>query len=826
MLRRWCWMALAVLLTVSAAIVQGQDVDGVEPSRSLSEILLDEADRYTAEFDKLVEQELWDEQLGEWEARLREITLYVDGSVHDRERTAHYAAQLKGLRGLATATRNELREKPKSVQRLLDALGVAPDENQPPEAAEIASRRVEFTNDIAMFRARSAEIDVHLARISELEAAVSSLRRVWLLDRLAKHYALPVSPKVLAAAATETSRIANAIIHSPLEWHAGLSRERQQTLSSYSAFGVLILALLLGWGLRRQLLRYCGRDGSVAEPGYSRRFLAAVTEGVSGGLIPALIVAGVLFFAIHNDVLTDDLFSRVAIITLTVLLFFLLVAALPNAVLAPTEPAWRLIEFSADSARLLSQRVLFLAAVVAIDVFVVLIGREFSPSDETFSIYGFVFITLEAMAVISLTARAVWQPKVDASQQVKIDETNSTAAGASVTLWSYVRRLVAIVALLGGAAAIAGYTALGVYLVRNILITGGAIMLALLVRGVFYELVSVLVRWPVLRRRYGLRPITLKRMKIVFSAAVDPVLSVLAGFVILAGWGVPPSDLWRWVREALRGFTVGNITISVVDIVLAIAVFFVAMLLTRLLQRLMLKRVLPQTRLDMGARYALSAGLGYVGVILAFGLAIVALGISFTNVALVAGALSVGIGFGLQTIVNNFVSGFILLVERPVKVGDWVVVGAQEGFVKRINFRATEIETFQRASVIVPNAEILSNAVTNLTYKDRYGRVDIAVGVAYGTNPKLVEAVLLGCASAHQEVLEIPAPDVVFSDFGASSLDFTLRCYTGNVLNRPIIASDLRFDIEKRFREENIEIPFPQRVVHLANSETAPSLAD
>ena len=170
---------------------------------------------------------------------------------------------------------------------------------------------------------------------------------------------------------------------------------------------------------------------------------------------------------------------------------------------------------------------------------------------------------------------------------------------------------------------------------------------------------------------------------------------------------------------------------------------------------------------------------------------------------------------------NNFISGLILLVERPIKVGDWVRVGSDEGIVKRIQFRATELETWQRASVIIPNAEIISTSVTNLTHRDRYGRVEIGVGVAYGSDVEKVREILLDIAEKNGRVSNDPAPTVVFRDFGASSLDFELRCFTSDVMRRLGVASDLRFEIESRLREEGIEIPFPQRVVHLMNPQAS-----
>jgi small-conductance mechanosensitive channel len=194
-------------------------------------------------------------------------------------------------------------------------------------------------------------------------------------------------------------------------------------------------------------------------------------------------------------------------------------------------------------------------------------------------------------------------------------------------------------------------------------------------------------------------------------------------------------------------------------------------------------------------------------------------GFSFTNLAIIAGALSVGIGFGLQNIVNNFISGIILLFERPIRTGDWVVVGNTEGYVRKISIRSTQIETFDRADVIVPNSELISNQVTNWMLRDPWGRVIVPVGVAYGSDVEKVREVLLAIASEHPLVItdnsRVSPPRVLFRGFGDSSLNFELRCFIRNVDQRLVTLSELNFAIEKGLREANIQIPFPQRDLHL-----------
>jgi small-conductance mechanosensitive channel len=186
---------------------------------------------------------------------------------------------------------------------------------------------------------------------------------------------------------------------------------------------------------------------------------------------------------------------------------------------------------------------------------------------------------------------------------------------------------------------------------------------------------------------------------------------------------------------------------------------------------------------------------------------------------MVAGALSVGIGFGLQNIVNNFVSGLILLFERPIKSGDFVTVGGVEGTVKQISIRSTEIETLDRQNVIVPNSELVSQQVTNWVLHDPHGRLQLLVGVAYGSDVDKVRDVLLDVAQGHPQVLtdgiSSPRPKVLFREFGDSALIFELRVWIRQIRRRFDVSSEINFGIERAFREAGIEIPFPQRDLHV-----------
>ena len=239
------------------------------------------------------------------------------------------------------------------------------------------------------------------------------------------------------------------------------------------------------------------------------------------------------------------------------------------------------------------------------------------------------------------------------------------------------------------------------------------------------------------------------------------------------------------------------------------------LLLTRVFANVLDERLLPKTKLDAGVRNAIKASVGYAGLGLAVLIGVSAAGLDLSNIAIVAGALSVGIGFGLQSIVNNFVSGLILIFERPIKQGDWVVVGNEEGYVKKIKVRATELETFDRASVIIPNSDLISCTLKNWTHKSKVGRVEVSIGTSYDADEERVRELLISIALEHPAVFPRPKPYVLFIDFGASSLDFELRAYLRDVEDRLSVASDLRFSIIKAFRKEGIDIPFPQQDIYI-----------
>jgi len=275
---------------------------------------------------------------------------------------------------------------------------------------------------------------------------------------------------------------------------------------------------------------------------------------------------------------------------------------------------------------------------------------------------------------------------------------------------------------------------------------------------------------------------------------------------------------WRGALELLREplFHLGLTPVSIFTLVQFLVLLVGVGFLARAVRRVVRRQMASWTRFDAGLQESLSRVSGHIILFLGFLLALQILGVNLTSLAVVAGALGLGIGFGLQNIVNNFVSGLIILAERPVQLGDRIIVGDVEADVVRIGARSTSIRTNDNIIIIVPNSEFISDRVTNLSHGDPKVRIRVPFGVSYDSDVRQVERLAVEAAGAVPQTLGDPAPSVRFTGFGDSALEFELRAWTVERAHRPgAFRSDLYFALWDAFQEHDIQIPFPQRDLHV-----------
>ncbi|MBX3245072.1 MAG: mechanosensitive ion channel [Acidobacteria bacterium] len=342
------------------------------------------------------------------------------------------------------------------------------------------------------------------------------------------------------------------------------------------------------------------------------------------------------------------------------------------------------------------------------------------------------------------------------------------------------------------------YAALIIYATLRII--QGVVIFALRMRPL--SLIKV-----VKNNRYVIRETIFKFIR--WIAALVWVLVVLNVF-----------SVYQYVFEKLSAFVslsfgVGGFEISIGDIIVFAATLWVAVLISRFLQFILKEELYPRWAVGRGASYAISTTLHYAVIVIGFLFAVGELGVDFTKFAIVAGAIGVGIGFGLQTIINNFVSGLILLFERPVKVGDTIQIDEHVGSLKEIGLRASVLRKVDGSDVIVPNSMLVSEQVVNWTMSDTKRRIDIMIGVAYGTDPKRIMDILYQIASTKEDILSDPEPKVLFSNLGESSIDFELRVWVEDPEKLVGLRSEMVTDIYAALNDAGIELPFPQRDVHL-----------
>ena len=681
-----------------------------------------------------------------------------------------------------------------STQRLAE---LTPKSGEAAPTTDVAAKELESEKQ------RHDRLDANLraARAMLLEAddlstRISAARRQLFAQRTFARSSSVLSPRLWAAVWREAPVDAEVMRGLVGNWFGAVGERPALAKIAMAAIviGLVLAAAPLGWLAHH----FVYRDRAAGAPSRLRRALAAAWAFVLFAALP-LAGLGVLAGALDSFNLTDPSVRGVIEAVLEAARVLIAVNALGRGVLAPRRAAWRLLSMNDRTAAIIYRLAMTIAAIWAVQ-------RLIEPTADAAASFNIAVAArgLGALMVAIAIAYALRQ----------LGKQSGPAGSPQSDVWTPLRTLGWAAALVIFAAALTGYIAFAAFLVNQAIylsVLGSALYIADIIARDGTEAVlrpDAPVGARVLAMA-GLRRNALAQIVVVLQGVARLVVVVVAFAAVLKPWGVQSQDMFGALRSAYFGFSIGGVTLSLSSMIEAAIVFSVVLFFTRLVQDWLGSRLLPQTRLDPGASNSIRTISGYIGVIVAALLAGAQIGLDVQKLALIAGGLSVGIGFGLQTIANNFVSGLILLWERTIRVGDWVVVGGEQGFVRAINARATEIETFDRGSLIVPNSNLVSGIVKNWVHNDRTGRIIVSVNITYESDLDEVRDLMIAAAKAQDQVLAIPAPTVLFAEFGDWALKFNLICFVDDIELGERTRSDIHFEILRRMRETGLRIAYP-----------------
>jgi len=681
-----------------------------------------------------------------------------------------------------------------TLEEQLAALGPVPESGTEP--AEIAERRMILAQEIKVLnaprlRAREAFKQAD-GLIREIDAALSAKETENLLQLRPSPIDLRLWPEAVLQVSEKLKSLVGSV---STAWHTPVLRDKAHDQLS------LIVALLVAAGVlltqgRRWLARALRRL-SRSEDAYGVD-LAQYLLGL-GKLVNVLLCVFLVSRAWSISRLYDfDL--NVLLQASPWIVAPLFISRWLATQLCPIDETTRSVLALPSGSRVQARFLIrFLGVAISAMIFMAFLNSMGDFSSGTVAVIVVVLVSIAGVGTLRLGG-LLWRQS----------HGPQAATGAEQVPHRIVVRLgqgLAVVAAICIALAVIGYSYLAIELLMTVLLATEFLGILF----VTFEAVRNAAAMLSQDRNAGYDSLA----AVVVNAAL--ILASLPVFALIAG--VRPSELMELWSTFQSGVTLGEVQLSPSVVLQLIVVFVIGLLLTRLIQRTLKIRVLAKTKIDAGGQNAIVSGIGYFGIFLAAVVAITYAGLDLSSLAIVAGALSVGIGFGLQNIVSNFVSGIILLIERPISVGDWIEVGGNMGIVRKISVRSTSIQTFDRTDVIVPNADLVSGTVTNYTHGSSVGRIIVPIGVAYGNDTRKIEELLLPLAEQHPLVLKDPAPSVVFQGFGADSLNFEIRALLADINYGLTVRSELNHQVYEVLTANGIEIPFGQRDIWIRNPE-------
>jgi len=723
------------------------------------------------------------QQLKELESELQRLRTDVEEIIYD-----------------STATAETLRPKLTEVKSQIERLGPAPKDQ--PEAPAIAAERARLNTIAAALDGAVKSVELTWVRGKQMIDRITVMRYQIFSRNLFERRASPLLPSLWHDVYERLPSITGRAQYYGAHWFERSSRQWLALIGVIT--GALAAAFLISRFVDHWIEKK--RAGFEGIPSFFDRINQAAIVAPARMLGP-MIAAAILYAGFDSLDMFFSPWERLSETVLWGVLIYIAGSGMARVTLAPRHPEWRLIPVDDDTASFILTIVKAILGVYILDTVLVEFGRAIYVPLAVTVAQGFMTNLLTA-GLLALLALKPFVAQTGPLRVVNHLDRVDANAGKRLAPLSIKLPILALAIFIAGSSTV-GYVALGRYVAQQIVLTGTVLALA----GLIYLGVRALTRrregansavGAFLESRFGIERTRQSQIVKLCEAAVLLALLFAALPLLMMQWGFSGADIRDWAKALFFGFEIGQFRISLIRILIGIILFIALLFLTRITQRWLREHVLAQDRMDAGVANSVDLAVGYVGVSVAVLMAVSYAGLDVTNLAIVAGALSVGIGFGLQSVVNNFVSGLILLAERPIKVGDWIVVGDQQGNVRRISVRSTEIETFDRASLIVPNSELISGRVLNWTHRNMLGRVVIKVSTDMKASPKAVIEILEQVARGQPNVQEKPPPLAVLETFTPDSLMFSLSFTLSNVNAGGRVKSELHIAILDAFREAGI----------------------
>ena len=715
---------------------------------------------------------------------LDEIEAAVDSEDITAETLAGFRDKLNSATDILRKKIDWLEPRAKEAEDRLKELGPAPAKDAPAESTEIAGQRKELTDEFNDIDGELKQARVLTVKTDQLGDRVAQKRHALYANELFARSASILDPsfwtEVYRALPIELRSI-EALVDAWSEHH---TRPRWAGAALIIVIIIAIVVVLTRWWLPRLIGEPSNTRSAKAWAALWVFIWFAIRTPLAGfAALLALTTFGLL--TVRLEQIAQGVVAGMAAAAFG--------HGVARGLLAPEHPHRRLVQEDDETALCFYNHLLWASRALGVLIVLQVIHKTlFAP----------LVITVATNALFAATTAAFLVHLVLRLGTIKKNR------GEALVAASWAHPLGLLMAVLIGIALVAGYAGVAAFISLRVIVAaavfGALFLLLVITQTLFASINEQTPKGQMLAESLGIDPRTLGLSGALLSALIRVLLIATSFLLIIGPWEVSTADLFDTVRNIPFGFKIGEIRVSFQAILAAILVLVLLLVLMRIIQRWLERELLPRTGLEPSLQLSIVTIFGYVGAITAIALALSGLGFDLQKIALIAGALSVGIGFGLQSIVSNFVSGLILLTERPIRVGDSIVVKGEEGWVRRVRVRATEIETFDRASVIIPNSEFITGVVKNWTRANRLGRIVVKVGVSYETDPDRVRDILTDIANAHPQIVQTPPPAAYLVAFGETQLEFELRCVVAEVEKGLSVRSELHYAIIQKFREAGI----------------------